>query len=216
VDSAKLLELLHLADSALPIGGAAHSFGLESMIDAELLDVENLESFFAGYLEETGAMEAFYCRRSCELAGVPDLEEWFRLNLELGARKPAREARDGSAAMGRRFLQLAANMTGSELLRSASFKNREVHLAACFGFVAGVLSFDADTAAAAYLQQSITSLVAACQRLLTLGQTQAHQILWNLKPAILFAAAGSETAFMPLLDVAAARHTTLRTRLFIS
>jgi urease accessory protein len=216
VKSANLLQLLHLADSGLPIGGAAHSFGLESLIDAGLLDVESLQSFLTGYLEETGAMEASYCIRSCKLAHVPALEDWFQLNRELGARKLAREPRDGSAAMGRRFLQLAANMIGSELLRSASLENREVHLAACFGFVAGALDLDAETAAVAYLQQSITSLVAACQRLLPLGQTQAHQILWNLKPAIVRAAAGSESSFMPLLDVCAARHATLRTRLFIS
>ena len=216
MESANLLQLLHLADSALPIGGAAHSFGLESLIDAGLLGVENLESFLTGYLQETGAMEASYCIRSYELAQVPALEDWFRLNLELGARKLAREPRDGSAAMGRRFLQLAANMTSSELLRSVSLEPREVHLAACFGFVAGALDLAAETATAAYLQQSITSLVAGCQRLLPLGQTQAHQILWNLKPAIVRAAAGSESAFMPLLDVCAARHTTLRTRLFIS
>ncbi|HMD50918.1 MAG TPA: urease accessory UreF family protein [Bryobacteraceae bacterium] len=216
MNSKALLELLHLADSALPIGGAAHSFGLESLIDTELLHSGNLEEFFSGYLEETGALEASYCARSCELARIPAMERWYRLNTELGARKLAREPRDASAAMGRRFVQLAANITGHGLLLTAASETREVHLAASFGFVAGALDLDAEIASAAYLQQSITTLIACCQRLLPLGQTHAHQILWNLKPAILRAASGSDTSFTPLLDCVAARHATLRTRLFIS
>ena len=86
--------------------------------------------------------------------------------------------------MGRRFLRLAANVSGDELLIAASEPGAEVHLATCFGLAAGVFGIDAATAAAAYLQQSMTTLVSACQRLLPLGQTQAHQILWDLKPAI--------------------------------
>jgi len=217
VDTAALLKLLHLADSALPIGGAAHSFGIESLVDAGLLDVGNLEAFFIGYLEETGALEASCCVRSCAFAhDAFSLDDWFSLNAELGARKLAREPREASIAMGRRFLQLAANMTNHALLRSASDRGGEVHLAACFGLVAGTLHLDAGLAAAAYLQQSVTTLVSCCQRLLPLGQTHAHQVLWNLKPAIFEAARGADTAFTPLLDVVAARHATPRTRLFIS
>ena len=144
------------------------------------------------------------------------------MNAELGARKLARESRDASAAMGRRFLRLAANMSGAELLIAASDSGAEVHLAACFGLVAGTLGIDAPTAAAAYLQQSMTALVSACQRLLPLGQTRAHQILWDLKPAILSAVERGVTepllvsSFTPLVDVAGARHATLYTRLFMS
>jgi urease accessory protein len=216
VDSAALLQLMHLADSALPIGGAAHSFGLESLIDAELLDVGNLEPFFGAYLAEAGALEASYCRRSWELARIPGLDAWFELNIEIGARKLAREPREASAAMGRRFLQLASNMTAHPVVGAAAAENKETHLAASFGIVAGALNLDAESVPAAYLQQSVMTLISCCQRLLPLGQTRAHQMLWNLKPAILKASAGRDTAFTPLLDVAAARHATLRTRLFIS
>jgi urease accessory protein len=235
VETAALLRLLHIADSALPIGGAAHSFGIEFLIEEGLLDVDKLEAFLFDYLEETGALEAMYCARSCEIArvgattapseprasasGIPDdtLTRWLSLNAELGARKLARESRDASTAMGRRFLQLAAHVTHLDLLRRAAERSEPVHLAACFGLVAGALNLSPEPAAAAYLQQSITTLIGCCQRLLPLGQTRAHQILWNLKPAIHQAATSDrDSAFTPLMDVASARHATLRTRLFIS
>ena len=108
------LRLQQFADSALPIGGAAHSFGIESLVDAGLLDANGLGSFLAGYIEETGALEAAYCAASCELGGAaePDLSKWLGWNMELAARKLARESRDASAAMGRRFLELAAGTRG--------------------------------------------------------------------------------------------------------
>ena len=226
-----LLRLQQFADSALPIGGAAHSFGLESLVDCGLLDVDGIESFFLTYLEEAGTFEAAYCAVSCELGrasiGEQALDQWLKLNIEVGARKLARESRDASASMGRRFLELAARVSDLPLLQSAAERvaqsGVQVHLPLCFGLAAGTMGIEPELASAAYLQQSVTTLVSCCQRLLPLGQTRAHEILWRLKPAIVCAARRSVEAstehlscFTPLLDLASARHPTLQTRLFIS
>lgn len=226
-----LLRLQQFADSALPIGGAAHSFGLESLVAAGLLDTDGIERFLFDYLEEAGMLEAAYCAASCQLgrvsAGEPAFDHWLALNIELGARKLTRESREASASMGRRFLELAARVSDLPALHFARERvvqsGVEVHLGPCFGLVAAALGIEPEPASAAYLQQSMTTLVSCCQRLLPLGQTRAQEILWRLKPAIVStarraAAASSErlSCFTPVLDIASARHATLSTRLFIS
>jgi urease accessory protein len=78
------LRLLHLADSALPIGSLAHSFGLETLVSAELLQVGDLPEFLQGYLQEAGMLEATACREAFQLAQPEgkefDAARWIEIN----------------------------------------------------------------------------------------------------------------------------------------
>jgi urease accessory protein len=233
------LRLLHLADSALPIGGLAHSFGLESLVAAELLGVRELPEFLRGFLEEAGFLEAVFCRAGFRLGGgwltVEGLSvdhemyrrDWLALNERLSAMKLARESRVGSGSLGRNFLTAVCGLGDFAVVREALRASKEtqglIHHSVAFGFGGGVLEFEEDRTVLAFLHACAASLVSACQRLLPLGQNAATRILWELKPAVVETmkrsaecAVEDAACFLPLLDWGAMEHPALATRLFIS
>ncbi|HEY3991918.1 MAG TPA: urease accessory UreF family protein [Ktedonobacteraceae bacterium] len=234
-DAIAFLQLLQLADSALPIGTAAHSFGLETLVAEQWLEVGDLERFLRAYLLEAGTLECTFCLLGQHLSlGLSEalltdcLEQWLVLNARLSAFKMARESREASAALGRRLLQLAQGLDLHPLLpdflRAAKTAGCATHQSVAFGLIGGLLTIDAADVGLAYLQQSLTSLISACQRLLPLGQSRASQMLWHLhaemlatvERSIVAATDNDISSFTPLVDLGSMLHPALPTRLFIS
>ncbi len=71
-----VLQLLQLADSALPIGSMAHSFGLEALVFDEDIEpgVQGCAQSLGWYLEdslsESLLVDAVFCREAAEIKGL--------------------------------------------------------------------------------------------------------------------------------------------------
>jgi urease accessory protein len=230
----RLLWLLQLSDTALPIGALNHSFGVETLTAEETLTAGGLESFLRDYLQEAGALEIVFCGAAHRLVSEsPDKfprQRWLDLNTRLGALKLARESRIASATLGRRFLQLVSGLIDSTVLRgaveSAQQTDTDLHHCAAFGLAGAALGIEEDATLVAYGHQSLANLISACQRLLPVGQTQATRMLWELKPLLSdlvkraqendFEIEDEPACFTPLIEMGSMRHPGLATRLFIS
>ena len=222
----QLLRLLQLADSALPIGSTAHSFGLETLVFDEDIErsAQGCPTSLAWYLEdslsESLLVDAVFCREAHTRAvhGAPV----FDLNHQTSALRTARESRDASLAMGRRLASLAAALDRGPALASLASLD-ELHHAVAFGYTCGVLGIESDLTVSAFLHQCLLNTISAAQRLLPLGQIQANRIAWDLKPAILQAVEETRNtsistvcSFAHLPEMASMRHSCLSMRLFIS
>jgi urease accessory protein len=211
-----LLRLLQLADSALPVGALAHSFGLETLIEEGDLALNGLFAFLQDLLSEAFLLDAVFCRsahlRAERVEAIDDL------NARLSALKIARESRDASLTLGRRFSALLAALDPSLAIWPEA-----THFVLVFGYAAGRLGLGADETVAAFLHQSVTSAISVCQRLLRLGQLEAAQMSWDLKPSIVDTTAKScrlaieeVRSFAHLPELGSMRHPMLSTRLFVS
>jgi urease accessory protein len=216
VSALRFLHLLHLADSALPVGAAAHSFGLEGLVAENGMEAGDLCDFFQVYLQEAGRMDAVFVYGGYD-ASSP--QRWQQINEWISAMKPARETREASLRLGKRLAGLAAEAFAMPL----QYTTGPAHFPLVFGHLGRRIGSPRDEVASAYLHQSLSGLISACQRLLPLGQSGAATLLWQLKPHILKTlAVARETQVddvclsQPLLDLASSRHPGLHTRLFIS
>ena len=225
----RLLSLLHFADSALPTGGYAHSFGLETYCQAGLVrGREDLERFLEAMIEgSAGPCDATAAVSALRAAACEDLRACREVDETLEAMKPVKEFREASRQMGRQTLRVAAALTGeSRLVRYAADVDKALapgHHAVAYGLAAAALGWEPQAVATAYLYSTTALLIGAALRLLSMGQMEGQRALWALHPVIERVAreaaardAADLWSFAPGIEIAGIRHAALEMRLFRS
>jgi len=224
-----LLALLQFSDGLFPAGAYAHSFGLETYVQADIVrNAAESESVIRAQLQgsagEVDAVAVVIALRATEVQG---LRACVELDATLDAMKPAAELREASRQLGRQTLRIARALIEGPVIcdfaHLTDANSTPCHHAVVFGIVAGTHGWSPFEAAAAYLYSSSAAMVGAALRLVPLGQMQGQFIIRNLAPLIGSLAdratklnIAEMSSFAPALEIAAMRHACLEARLFRS
>jgi urease accessory protein len=226
------LRLLQISDSALPIGGYTHSWGLEAAIAAGLAhDAASLEEWVRAWLfHALGPLEGVIVASACRAAAEGDWPTVGRANAILTASIAPPSIRAASREMGEQLLSLASTWVWSRegVARFAAAAPqghdwRRWNHAAVFGILGAIAGGSPLEVLLAYFHQAVVGLIGAGVRAIPVGHTHGQQILAYLHEEIVGLSASlaerpleTAGAGCPFYEVLCDEQTQLYSRLFRS
>ncbi|MDC3415893.1 urease accessory protein UreF [Aquibacillus salsiterrae] len=223
------LYLMHIHDSAFPIGSYTQSFGMETYIQSDdILTKQKLFSFLKAYVSENLLFtDAIFVKEAYEHFQNDDWNAIVRLENICDASKNATETREASKMMGKQFLRGILPVFPDEGLTKwkAALDNGQVkgHFPIVYSLYTLKMAFDLFTTILTYLYSSTISLVHNGVRAIPLGQKAGIEIIHKLIPEIIEAAKKAMNLNLDDLsnhavglEIASMQHAYLHSRLFIS
>jgi len=177
--------LLQIADSALPISGYTHSWGLEAAIARGLVhDPESLERWVRRWLRSSlGPFEGVLVASGCRAgrAGIPS--ELMGLNhlAEVSIMPPS--TRRASQEMGEQLMALASTWSWSASALTPFTRARAAvpacswHHPVAFGLIGALAGGEPEEVLLAYLHQAALGMIGAGVRAIPVGHTHGQQVL---------------------------------------
>jgi urease accessory protein len=226
------LPLLQLGDSALPVGGYSHSWGLEAAVDRRIVrDGSTLEWWVRRWLRlAVGPCEGVLVASSCRAAALADWASVRHANELLSASVAPATLRHASQDMGEQLLGLAETWPWAA---DAAFALRQTtgddrgehgwHHAPVFGALAGAANAGPEEAVLVYLHQAALGAIGAGVRAVPVGHTHGQQALAHLHDDLAELAADlahrdadDAGSFCPAYEVLCYAQSRLYTRIFRS
>lgn len=228
-NAAWIVGLLQAGDSFYPTGSYAHSFGLEGLVQEGVVkDRETLREFvFRSVLPSLRQAELPLAAQAWQALGEADWARVGELCRLSAALKAPRELRQASDNIGRQRAELAARLhshpLAEEYQRRAMAEAWPFSAAVSAALEGRVLGAPCAAVLGGLYYASVASLISAAMKVLRLGQNASQSLLTEAlaaAPGIITAAENVPVEqigwFNPWLDIAAARHETADSRMFIS
>lgn len=230
-----LFLLLELNDALFPIGAYAHSYGLETYVQAGVVhDRKTAEQWLHGYFFGSFMYsELLAVRLAYEAYGSDDavdadaiVVKLLDLEQELVAAKAPREPREALQKLGRR---LAKNVDRIGLPLTSVFRDYMEQAAkncthpVCYGALAADLGLPERESLLHYAYAQLSTLTNTCVKLIPLSQTDGATIVADFRKTysdlidrVMNASPDDLGRSSPGLDIRAMEHETLYSRLYMS
>ena len=224
--------LLHTTDSAYPIGGFAHSGGLEGMVSLDhIQNVDDLRRFMNREVAEAlGSIDLPLLYQSWLAATADDDGLLMLLDETSEAVRFAAEQRQASRRMGAQRWSLLEKLHGAKLSDeqrawlgnlSASLPHR--HLCVVAGIEAALLGLPVTAAMIALSHQTVMMVAQAAMKIMRVGQNSVQALVTEMAmryPDLITHAKSLDLdevgTCLPQLDIATAWHETANARMFLS
>ncbi len=185
-----LIEILHITDPTLPIGGFSHSNGLETYVQQNLVkNKTSTQQFVESMLRNNYRFnDGLAVKLAYDFTLENNLEQLLALDNESNALKAPREVREGSQKLGTRLIKIYAQLLNNPFLDTINEliaeKKMQGHYAVVYGIVTALLNIEQEKALCGFLYNAAVSMITNAVKLVPIGQTDGQQIIYNVQQLI--------------------------------
>lgn len=179
----RLLQYVQFLDSALPIGGFSHSFGLETYIqDGTISNANELKEYIFGQIENNlCCLEGLAIKGMYEALEQNNLQVLNQYDRILHVQRNPRESREALLKMGKRLIKLASTlypfMKWDRFEKSLHEHGGIGTLPTVHAWICYDLKVELDDAVKGYLYTSVSTMVNSALRLMSIGQTEGQLLI---------------------------------------